>query len=73
MALRALWWRRIEGVAEGSPYRREKSLLRTRYVETGVFERAEDGILLLATRTPREKAAYVADLFDVWVAQEPQR
>ncbi|HJS57523.1 MAG TPA: trypsin-like peptidase domain-containing protein [Vicinamibacteria bacterium] len=73
VALRALWWRRIEGVAEGSPYRRETSLLRTRYVETGVFERAEDGVLLLATRTPREKAAHVAGLFDEWVAQEPKR
>jgi hypothetical protein len=73
VALRALWWRSLNGVAGGSPYRREASVLRTRYVETGVFEEVEGGVLLLAIRTPREKAPYLAGVFDEWVAQEPRR
>ena len=70
VALRALWWRHLDGVAGGSPYRREASVLRTRWVETGVYEEVEGGVLLLATRTPREKAAFLAGLFDEWVVAD---
>ena len=68
VALRTLWWRSIDGVEDGRPYRHEMSLLRTPYVETGVFRRVGDGVLLLTTRAPREKAPYVAGLLDEWVA-----
>ncbi len=73
VALRAIWWRRLEGVADGSPHRHETSLLGTPYVETGIFKRVDGGLLLLAARAPREKAPFVADLVARWTAHEAKR
>jgi len=67
LALRALWWRDGSGVAQAGPYRRERALLGTAYVETGFVVPVQRGVLLLEARAPRDKAPFVAGLFERWV------
>jgi S1-C subfamily serine protease len=82
IAARVLWWRRAPSTAEeaaavagstpgafGPPsYRAHETLLGVPWLAVGRFLAIGDSLLLLEIRTPRDKALFLDDLHDQWLA-----